>query len=616
MRTAHKKLIVIHGWGGSYIDAINHIGDLLDFDCHWYHGCFMVPNRSASMLRHLLNVPDPDRFIRALQKLAVSRFIASSPPPAEIDISRDYTEFSEERLRRNFANFGIPVSPTTRKLRSSELYNDAQTALQPLTEIIEKLRSQISAEGGHPPTEKQLREQIKAIAADSGFQEDILPLLEMLREMHENGGDLDTVASAVFYAHHLVSSSKKKLAYGRDYQFVFINYHESMLHLTQYAPAEVYMADLPIGAFPNLEDEIAHLHDNGIQIVRFEDHHPYPAERQAKLEQLVAEHKLGFLALSGPLINQELDQETEPQCGADMVYNNLIKGSPADCPAAIRLRKAAHGEDFVTNRTPFGILLTDLIKGGICKTELAQILLAAMEHDDGLERLTLRGWAQLPELWHKDIDEVAQTLTENVLTITLAKTGTKIVAALAMHAEPGKPRLTTGKAVEFFARTYPDADYIFYCFGASILVARRLNHANTDLNLGSLMPLIGSDGDGGHSGAAVCRPDANPSYPSRLLGRINSANFSQFAHYLGDVLTANDYAVASIENLSTATPNRWSSGRRNVAIILLVALIAGLLLTLFFPAFRPANARKSNQGYFHQYVPSVPTNTLTEMHKP
>ena len=431
----------------------------------------------------------------------------------------------------------------------------------------------------------------------------------MLREMHETGGDLDTVASASLYAHWMISKAKsenKTLIYGRDYEFIFVNYHESMLHMTQYAPAEIYMADLPIGAFPNLEEEIPYLNENGIHIARFEDHHPYPADRRAKLEELVKEGLLGFLALSGPLLNEELPADEEPQCGADMVYNNLVAGNPWDTAGAKHLRKAAHGEDFVTNRTEFGILLTNLIKGGICKVELAQILVDAMAENDAQQRLEERGWARLPALWHKDIEEVAETLTENVLYITLADDKTKIVAALATHAAPGKPRLTTGKAVEFFARNYPDADYIFYCFGSSIMVARRLNHADTKLNLGSLMPAIGTESDGGHAGAAVCRPDANPHYPAQILGRINKSNFSRFVRYLATRLTANGYKVESVEDVSTGTPNRWQSGKHKVAYVLIGALVLGLILTIFFPSFRPKSVLESNKNHFNQYIIKSP----------
>lgn len=604
-KSSGKKLIVIHGWGGTYADAANRIGELLYFDCYWEKGAFMVPRRIATMIRHLLNVPEPEYYTEVLQKLTISRFISSKSTPKDIDPNQDYTGFSETRLRRDFAHFGMPISPNSRLKRAEQISAQAEKDLSPIMQVINVLQERWSSIEGHNQTEREARALIESQSKEAGLAGSLVPLLEMLREMHESGGDLDTVASASFYAYWMITEAKQKkqpLVYGRDYEFIFVNYHESMRHLTKYAPAEAYVADLPIGAFPHLEDEIPYLNERGIHIARFEDHHPYPADRREKLEELVKDGSLGFLALSGPLINQELPEDEEPQCGADMVYNNLIANTVADTAGARRLRKATHGEDFVTNRTEFGILLTNLIKGGMCKAELAQLLVESMENDDALDRLEKRGWAQLPELWHKDIEEVAETLTEDVVYLTLAKNKTKIVCALATHAAPGKPRLTTGKAVEFFARNYPDADYIFYCFGSSIMVARRLNHANTEINLGALMPFLGTKSDGGHAGAAVCRPEANIHYPKQILGRINKSNFVQFVHYLATRLDANSYEVDSIDDVSTGTPNRWQNSKQKVGIILLAALISGLLLTAIFPRFRRKSVLESNKKYFTQFI--------------
>jgi len=605
-----KKLIVIHGWGGSYADAANRIGELLYFDCYWEKGSFMVPRRIATMIRHLLNLPKPDHYTQVLQKLTISHFISSKSTPKDIDPNQDYTGFSESRLRQDFSHFGMPISPSARSKRAAQIKKQAEKDLSPIMQIINVLQEIWSSTEGHNQTEKESRDMIEKQSKAAGLSNSILPLLEMLREMHESGGDLDTVASAAFYAHWAITEAKQKnrqLVYGKDYEFIFVNYHESMRHMAKYAPADLYVADLPIGAFPHLEEEIPYLNERGVHIARFEDHHPYPADRRKKLEELVEDGSLGFLALSGPLLNEELPKEEEPQCGADMVYNNLIAGTSADTDGTKRLRTATHGEDFVTNRTDFGILLTNLIKGGICKVELAQILVESMQNDDAQQRLTDRGWAQLPSIWHKDIEEVAGTLTDNVVYITLAENKTKIVCALAAHAAPGKPRLTTGKAVEFFARNYPDADYIFYCFGSSIMVARRLNHADTQINLGSLMPFLGTDSDGGHAGAAVCRPDANQHYPTQILGRINKSNFTQFVRYLSTRLDANNYKTIAIEDVSTGTPNRWQDSKRKVGIVLLIALITGLLLTIIFPSFRGKSVLESNKNHFTQFIIYEPT---------
>jgi hypothetical protein len=283
-----------------------------------------------------------------------------------------------------------------------------------------------------------------------------------------------------------------------------------------------------------------------------------------------------------------------------MVYLNTVAGKPWDCSGAKRLREAAHGEDFVTNRTKLGILLTDLIKGGICKTELAQILVDAMASDDAAEKLATRGWADLPQQWHDDLAETAETLAENMGRITLAEHGTQIITALATHSAPGKPRMPTGKAIEFFGRRFPDAHYVFYCFGSSLMVARRLDHADTTLNLGAMMPTLGTEADGGHAGAAVCRPDANPHYPTRLIGRVRATNFQKFSRYLATRLADSGHTVAAVEDISVAGNQGWKRGRKDAVIVLLLALGLGTLLALAFPSFRRTTVLESNRDFFPQ----------------
>jgi hypothetical protein len=608
LKLPHKRIIIMHGWGGTYADAATRIGDLLHFDCYWHNGSFMVPRRIAPMIRHLLNVPTPSSPIIALQMLAVSRFLAGGVAPSTVASADTYAAFSEARLKQDFGAFGIPLASEQRHKRATQLQQQAELALAPILNVIHTLQERWKDPNNNPQTERDTRDTIETCATEAGLTESLLPLLDMLRDMHETGGDLDTVASAALYAYSLVSEAQqanKPLHYGRDYAFAFLNYHESLKSLQHLAPATLYAADLPIGAFPNLEAEIVYLHDHNISIARYEDHHPYSPERRKLLDGLVADNILGYLSLSGPPEGEELTEEAAPRCGADMVYDSMVSGELWDSKGAQRLRVAAHGEDFVTNRTPFGILLTDLIKGGICKAELAQILVESMAKDDAMERLTERGWAALPQQWHESLNAVAESLVENVGRITLEANDTQIITALATHAPPGKPRMPTGKAIEFFARKFPDANYIFYCFGSSLMVARRLNHSDTALNLGALMPALGTKSDGGHAGAAVCRPDANPHYPTHLLGCVCATNFLRFSQYLADRLAAEGYPVASIEDISSRRQGQWKKGRNRAAIIIIAALALGSLLAWIFPAFRREHIIDSNLEFF----PHIELNT-------
>ena len=133
------------------------------------------------------------------------------------------------------------------------------------------------------------------------------------------------------------------------------------------------------------------------------------------------------------------------------------------------------------------------------------------------------------------------------------------------------------------------------------MVARRLNHADFSFNLGKLMPLIGAPSDGGHSGAAVCRPEASPKYPSHILANISSANFNKFARYLGQRVSEQGYILEDIENKQVpSSQSNLRQGGKKLLIITIVAAIIGLALTIILPAFRPAAIKESNKDFFPQ----------------
>lgn len=597
--TRRIKLLVIHGWGGSYLEAAARVTDLLEVESYWYNGAYLVPRRKSGLLRHLLNEPADDPYVTALRKLIVSRFMQSPAAPRAVANDMDaYSRFLEERLSQDFPHFAIPVGPEVRWHRATQLQAEAEQALAPVLEVLKQLQAHFN-DSDEPRTEANVRRELEGLSEKAGIG-NLLPLLENLREMHETGGDLDTVGSATMYAHHFGCAAQREgvpFRYGHEYRFVFLNYHESMRGLADFAPADLYVADLPIAAFPEMESDIRYLREKDVHTIRFEDHHPYLPERQRSLQELVDEGKLGYLALSGPEQGTEQPDE-EQRCATEMVYESLIEGTKDDNPAAQRLREAAHGEDFVRGRTPLGILLTDLIKGGICKVELGQILLDAMKGDDAMERLEQRGWAQLPAQWKADIDETAETLRENTYLLKLADGKTNILSALAAHADPGKPKLPVGKAIEFFGQNFPEAQYVFYCWGSSLMVARRLDQADTTLNLGSLMPGIGGPSDGGHAGAAVCRPEANPRYPKRLLGRVNTSGFGRFNHYMASRLAEQGYPVSSVKNISVTPSSSLNRGNKRLVIILISAIALGLALVALFPSYRPDHIRESNADFF------------------
>ena len=633
--TMTLKLIAIHGWGGTFSDAIAAVRGLFEFETCWVDGAFVVDRRVGAILRRLLSDPEPGRYGLAFQKLIVSRLLASCGQPsgestqADAD-SNENIRFYDYQLQRDFACFGIPVAPGARTRRAGQLKTEALGDLDPIMPALDRIANELVTDDNAMVTEAGAREIIREISRRDAEDDDLVNLLEKLRDMHETGGDLDTVTGAALYTHWLTSEAKqkgRKLEYGRDYRYVFISYHESLRKLETRGPAELYMADLPIGAFPDFNEDIRYLGEHGVAAARFEDHHPYTTEQRDMLQQLVHDGLLGFLALSGPL----QDKEPAPgdlKCGADMVYESTIKGRPWDNEGTRLLQRTAHSEDFVCEQNKLGELLTGLIKGGICKVELVQLLTDSIPAGDMRERLKQKKWDTLAATWRDCFSKVEEDLMENAHLLefkrppgSLAEIGgyalgpgsdvavspgsadcdtVRILMALAIKAEPGSPRIPAGRAVQYYNRKIPEADYVFYCYGGRLMVCRRVNQADLTFHLGSTMPQIGSASDGGHAGAAVCRPDANPSYPTRLLGRIDHTNFRLFVRYVGSTFERLGFDLVATHDRSVSARGQARGGSIKLAIITLVSALIGLLLIIFNSRYRPAGVLKSNEDTFPQ----------------
>lgn len=615
-RKQRMKLVVIHGWGGRFADAVTRVLELFAFEAFWDDGAFCTDRRLGSLVRQVLGDTEPSLYVVALQKLIVSRFLdaITEAKPGTYDRAA-HARFSESRLLRDFAGFGIPLAPADRAQRARELRDDAKQALDQLLIPLQRLQDELTPSDGVHPAEAEARKLILDVE-DAGVKPDaLLELLEPLRDMHESGGDLDTVSSGALYGYALASGAEgKPLIYGQDYRFVFVNYHESLERIAELGPADLYMADLPIGAFPAFDSNIRYLAEHDVHAARFEDHHPYTAAQEAMLKKLQADGLLDFLSLSGPLLGEELEPGTE-KCACDMVYESMVQGKPWDSAGARRLREAAHAEDLVAGDDDLGKLLTILIKGGICKVELAQLLVASLKGNDAERHLSERGWDTLAQEWKAATTEIEDNLLECTHVIRIPRMSgedvqageeSHIVVSLAPRPKHGEPRLNVAKAVEFFSRRLERIDYLFYCYGSSLMVTRRVNQDDLTLNLGQLVAGIGTESDGGHSGAATCRPDSNPSYPGGILRRVDRANFNSFVRYLGDKLTELGHPTHPSRNVSVR-PSESRSGGRKLLYVLGVALLLGLVLMAVHPAFRREAVLESNADFFPQ-LDAVPTD--------
>ncbi len=632
--------IVIHGTGGTLIDVICMLQYFDSFKCFWSDGNFYVGKELGNIFRKLFNdIEGDNRFIVSLCKMAVSRMLLSCQNPCLPEKSDGYSKFQEMKIIDSFPDFGIPFLPGERLLSAKRLREEALLEMKSLispgkkiespAQIAEYMLSVLRNDDGAWAGEEDAFSRIAAEFPGSGLAEALL----QFRDMNESGADLDTVSSAVFYAQALkysAESSGGKLIYGKDFRFIFVNYHQGLRKIADNpVPGDIYMADIPVSTVPDWRGDLIFLREKGFALLRYEDHHPYTEKQIQLLEELKKEGLIQYYSMSGPLQGSELPDECL-KCGGDMVYEALLMGTSADNPAMAFLRKCVHGEDLAKEREETGKILTDLIKGGINSTELVQLLLSCREKDDIERKLSEKGWKNkilkdrelILSMSHKFLQNIQLLETEKPATaepeqsgpgycsgsdmpLPLSKRGDtgknlKIAVMLAPYSSKKEPKLKIGKAQEFIAGERPDIDYLLYCYGSSLIVSRRLNQADTSLNLSVLMRELGTENDGGHSGAAVCNPENNPCYPHSILGHVNSANFNQYCRYLSEKISGTfNVKVISRHDVSVRkSDEKHVKAMRQLLWLLLATLGAGLAVILFDSSYRPQNIMKLNKDFF------------------
>ena len=141
------KLVVIHGWGSSFLDAIAGIEALLRFRAAYRDGVFFVHRHDGLVLRRLFAIVDPDIYVRAFQKLGVSRLLAACFETAQLD-ETETIEFNERRIINDFGHLGIPTGPQSRCRRATQLQVEALVELEPIMPVIAELKSTFKKHDG------------------------------------------------------------------------------------------------------------------------------------------------------------------------------------------------------------------------------------------------------------------------------------------------------------------------------------------------------------------------------------------------------------------------------------------------------------------------------------
>lgn len=635
-RTAY---IIIHGNGGGLIDTVSFLSEVASFKAHWFDGTFYVRKNTGQIIRKILaEGDDASPLFEALQKLAVGNLLKACENPSPIKNGKDYTTFRELQLMDDFTNFCIPFGPALRNACSLRLIQEGKAELlslfsqdknSSLANLVQKLSASLKED------DALLSEDHAAdVLAASYTKPETVEDLKLLRDMGESGADLDSISSATFYAHALTSQAKKEkreFKYGPDFKFAYVYYHIGLKGLAETcSPGDIYLADIPIGTIPDLPGDLEFLKEHDLHLKRYEDHHPYTSEHLEMLNELKGKGLIGYFKMTGPMQGEPEPPEEELKCGGDMVYEALIEGKKYDNPAMAFLKELVHEQDLAQGSQEQGKILTELIKGGVNSFELVQLLLNCQEKNDIQKQLDAKGWYERIKKERELVESISERFMENIqimeidrpemgdaalsgpafgpgsdMPVPLSKRKKdhdrlSILLVLSPYSKKGEPKLKIGRAQEYFAKTMPAIDYLFYCYGSSIIVSRRLNQADTSLNLSELMKKLGTESDGGHAGAAVCCPENNPNYPKHILGHVNSANFAIYCRYLSDRIEK-DFKVKvhsrrdiSVKNSSDSK----SKGTRNLIILVAAAIAIGLLVIFFNPAYRQKEISENNKTFF------------------
>lgn len=116
----NRAIIVVHGWGGSFSDAIAGVRRLLRFPADFDGRCYYLNRHDGMIVRRLLREIEEGPCVNALRKLAVSRLLASSLQPAEIE-HETATTLTESWIQQTYPAFGLPLSPQARQRRATQL---------------------------------------------------------------------------------------------------------------------------------------------------------------------------------------------------------------------------------------------------------------------------------------------------------------------------------------------------------------------------------------------------------------------------------------------------------------------------------------------------------------
>ncbi|OGH62512.1 MAG: hypothetical protein A3G34_13050 [Candidatus Lindowbacteria bacterium RIFCSPLOWO2_12_FULL_62_27] len=348
----------------------------------------------------------------------------------------------------------------------------------------------------------------------------------------EEGGDLDTISANVFYGVWAT-------ALRAPHEFAFVQYHDGLLRtLWEFENTDFYIPDLPLDTIPDIEGDIREIGRRGGRVVHYLDHHPWADWQLDLLTRLKSEGLVERFAMAGARKGEQLPKAAQA-CGAELVYDAVIRGQPWETEGLKELRRITRLQDLNIEDDPMGENLSKLIGYGYPKHDLVTALGSIREPEDLSRVFRGMGWDHYVAEHDEKLSRVLPRLKRNLCEIRFRAgedpTVWTIVCCLVPKTWPGEQLPNVSAAIRYLKHAL-EMDYFFYCYGSRALTTRKVTHQPSVINLGAMIEKICSPRDGGHPEAASGRPPGNPFFPHDRLAYITGRNFIWYCRYLAQRL--------------------------------------------------------------------------------
>ena len=353
-----------------------------------------------------------------------------------------------------------------------------------------------------------------------------------------------------------------------------------------------------------IERDVKYLAEQDVRLVRLDDHHPYTPAILQQLEELVEKDLIEAVVTSSKPRGQEQPIELA-RCGADLIYDQFIKGTSADNPGLSRLREEAHYQDLHIKRVELALEISKLIGSKYDKTEITERLSEVKTEAEIENIMEAQGWDQEVREYEETLEKLLPRLEKATYRIRLVnppqdrdycsaagwrrflhplklifgdKNGqffkelyarsrneaVTIFCALSpfCDASIGEPSINVASALNYLRRFYK-MDYFFYAYGSFLLSTRRVNEEGFTIDLSNLVSQIGSPADGGHAAAATGSPNSKPAFPEERFDRVSAENFAEYIYYLTDI-TMQVTGLEMLQDIEELPPQNLEVGMPDV----------------------------------------------------